>query len=858
MNLLKNHRPGLPVILFLLAALGTFAVYTFINRPSAQHEHEEKEAGGIAESMEEWFEQRAYPALTIDMERYANAYEQMRTQMATQKTSSNHQWEALGPKNFGGRTLFLAFNPQNASTLFAGAAGGGLWRSYSTGVGANAWQHVPVGFPVVGVAAIALAPNDTNVIYIGTGEVYNYQNVGTGFSVRLTRGTYGIGILKSTDYGATWVKSLDWAYDDMRGVQDIVVNPLHPNTVWAATSEGTYVSYDAGATWILKHNVLMATDIEMHPTDTSLIFIASGNLGSAGNGIYRTQNGGNTFTQLTSGLPASYSGKTMLSFSPSTPTTIYASIGDSLNGKGLYRSNNSGNTWALVNSLDYPLYQGWYSHDVAVSPVDPNFLMCVGVDSYRSTNSGTNLNQRSYWYKWDLNATTVGGSEGPNDYMHGDIHHILFKPGGDSIIYFATDGGVFRTLNRALTFEGCNGSYQTQQFYANFSNSATDSLFAIGGMQDNATAIYEGNAGWRRVIGGDGMSTAIDQTNDNKVYASYQYLNVYRSDDKAQSFNYLSNLPTGNAANTNFNGIYEVCEFSPNYVYAARDLVYQSVDYGASWITMAPLDGNPINTIAIDPNDCERIYVGTTPRINPPAKIFKSTNGGNSWTNVTGILPDRFPMDIAIHPVNNDILYAVYSGFGTPHIYKSTNGAATWTALTGLPDVPTNTVVIDPLYPDYVYVGNDFGVYYSPDGGNSWNTFNDGLTDATLVMHMSISHANRKLRIATHGKGIWERPLIDPTITSTQTTALATGYLHLSPNPVVSQLSLRYRAAATGPVTLRVMDMSGKLVMESKETGVIGVSKEILLNTSSLRAGTYYVVMQSEDSQLVRKMVKVQ
>ncbi|NIW79968.1 MAG: hypothetical protein GWN16_11135, partial [Calditrichae bacterium] len=128
------------------------------------------------------------------------------------------------------RTLVVEFNPQNPNTIFAGSASGGLWRSYSAGRGADAWEYVPTGFPVLGVSSIAFVPGDSNTFYIGTGEVYNYQNVGTDPAYRSTRGSYGIGILKTTDGGQTWSKSLDWSYNQQHGVWAVEVNPLNPNT----------------------------------------------------------------------------------------------------------------------------------------------------------------------------------------------------------------------------------------------------------------------------------------------------------------------------------------------------------------------------------------------------------------------------------------------------------------------------------------------------------------------------------------------------------------------------------------------------------------------------------------------------
>ena len=166
---------------------------------------------GSARSLDIWFAERAFPGTTVNMGLITDAFMSYRENSQRQSQFTGN-WEAIGPKNFGGRTLCLAFNPQNSHTILAGSASGGLWITHSDGLGANAWQQVATGFPVLGVGAIAYNPADSNEIYIGTGEVYNYQNTGTGYVYRLTRGTYGIGILKTTDGGATWSKSLDWHY----------------------------------------------------------------------------------------------------------------------------------------------------------------------------------------------------------------------------------------------------------------------------------------------------------------------------------------------------------------------------------------------------------------------------------------------------------------------------------------------------------------------------------------------------------------------------------------------------------------------------------------------------------------------
>ncbi len=804
-------------------------------------------------SMADWHAQRSYPGETINMRGISEGFASM--QQNNLKTNFfPGSWEDIGPKNFGGRTLALCFNPLNPNTIYAGSASGGLWRTYSGGSGATAWHQVETGFPVLGVAAIAINPLDTNEIFIGTGEVYNDQNTGTGFAVRTTRGTYGIGILKTINGGSTWVKSLDWQFDDLRGVQDIIMNPLRPATLFAATTEGTYRSFDSGQTWNLVQTTRMATDLLMMPGDTSIVFVAAGNSFSSNPGIYRSVNGGSTFTKITNGLPATFSGKAMLDVCISNTQILFASIGEQLSGLGLYRSDNGGLSWFQVNNTDFQTYQGWYSHDVVVKPSDPQIVIASGINVWKSYDGGTNLTEKAFWFNWDFNATTVGGSEGPPDYVHADIHRMYYHPQDDDIIYLATDGGVFKSLDDGETFEGCNGGYQTQQFYANFSCSTTDSLFAIGGMQDNATAVYEGNAGWRRVIGGDGLSTAIHPVNDQIVYGSSQYLNVLKSTDKAQSFNGIQVPGNSASPNTNFAGPYVLCPSSPNTIYAGRIKVYKTTDAGQNWTPTNNnliLDGNAVLVLEVADNNASLVYAATAPVVVLQPGLFKTTNGGTSWTNVTAGIPNRYLMDIAISPSNNDIVFVAVSGFGSPHLYKSVNGGASWSPFgTGLPDVPANSITIDPLNTAVMYLGNDIGIYVSIDGGTSWQPFNDGLIDGTFVMDISISASNRKLRLATHGKGIYERDMLPVTVTAIS-EIYQNSSLEIGPNPVVTELNVVIENVDPG-ASLIIYDVRGSIIRELKHP-----AKQAIINLEALKSGRYYVVVENSKQRLIRSFIKL-
>jgi hypothetical protein len=417
---------------------------------------------------------------------------------------------------------------------------------------------------VLGVSAIAIVPDDSNTIYIGTGEVYNYQ--------------------------------------------------------------------DAGETWNQVHDVVMANDLVISPVDTNIVVVTCGNLGSEGHGIYRTIDGGLSWKKATSGVPPRFGGKGLLAISPSSPNVIYASIGNSYgedNATWLCMSLDSGENWNIVSETDYSQWQGWFAHDVAVDPTTPINVITVGIDVWKSTSSGIRMDQKSYWYLYHTGPISPGEPERPDNYSHADHHDVMFHPTDPNIIYFANDGGVFRSTDGGETFEGCNGGYQTVQFYNGFSCSQQDSFLAMGGLQDNGTIIYRGTTTWDKfVVGGDGCWTAIGATNDNLLFASYQYLSVNKSTNGGRNWREV-NIP----------------------------------DFGNQVVFVA-------------------LYVLGVDNLNV---IYAGQNGGYTWNEFPEGLPDAvIAMDLAISPTNRMLRVATH-GNGA-YQRKLLDGVPT--GLTGTPTMP--------------------------------------------------------------------------------------------------------------------------------------------------------------------------
>ena len=607
--------------LMTMAMLCVALIWHFAYTPQDQQQEAPRTSGaGIA--LSEWAFERAYPNENLPMDQFLQGFETHKALLANGAQRQNGDWESLGPENIGGRTLCLAFHPNDEDIIFAGSASGGLWKTTTQGVGRFAWEPIPTGFPVLGVASIAIHPGNPNVMMIGTGETYAVGYAEPGTVNRLTRGSYGIGILRSEDGGASWNHVLEFAQDEIKGVQDLEFNPSNPGEVYAATTDGVYQSLDSGQSWDLIHPVANAIDIEIDPTDGDILYVSQGNLNFNQDpslvGIYKSVDKGASFTELSDPvLPSSWSGNAKLTLDPSNSSVIYASIQNwfeqsSTTPLGVFKSEDGGASWTHLNDQNVALWQGWYSHDLAVNPENPNELQYVGINTWVSTDGGQDFDQWS-GNTWTMGEVPVGIPEGGDNYVHSDVHGVYYHPINNKV-FFASDGGVFVSDDGFMPFTTLNGGLQTTQFYADMGSSATNPNFAIGGTQDNASYVYRGNPSWWRVIGGDGMSAAVNQEDDQIVFGSSQRLNIRRSTNGG--FNYASVSPFLVSGDfTAFSAPYELAPSDQNIAYAGGTYVYKATDgvqNGGSWsaVSNGPVDSNPIIKIAIAPDNPDLLEQG--------------------------------------------------------------------------------------------------------------------------------------------------------------------------------------------------------------------------------------------------------
>ncbi|TAH43777.1 MAG: T9SS type A sorting domain-containing protein [Bacteroidetes bacterium] len=807
------------------------------------HKTSSGQFSGAWESMQFINNSRAFPEQDIPPAAYTNAfnfYKENFKQKSSRLSSAVSPWYNLGPDDIGGRTLAMAFDPADTNTIWLGSASGGLWKSTTGGLGSNAWVFIPTGFPVLGISSIAIDPLNTNVMYIGTGEMHSYGSSVNGLVERPTRGSVGIGILKSIDGGTTWNPSLDWQYQQVRGIWDLQINPLNPSVVYAATTEGVYKTNDAGANWTRVLNELMVMDILLDPIDTSYVYAGVGNVSSPNPGIYRSTNAGTSWNRINSGLPLpTNTGRITLAMNKQNHNSLIALVADLFSTVGIYSSNNRGTTWSTNTGLtEIVSYQGWYAKGLCMKDDDSSKVLFGGVYLFRSDQHG--------------NFPSIL----PNTYdVHPDIHDIVSNPLNPSSIYILTDGGLYRSYDFGDTFFPCTNGYITSQSYIG-SVAKLDASMILSGLQDNYTIRYLGAQSWLPVIGGDGSFNAIDPTNTDFAYGSSQYMNINKSVDGGFSFNPILNHSASSSGvnNVAFIAPFALSNSNPNVLYAAADSLFRSDDKGDSWTTPqnSLLDGgNVALSIAISWTYSDSLYICTAPANSRPMSVQVSGDGGNTFTNVSAGLPNRYPRDIAIDPRDSRIVYVAFSGFGSGHLFKSTNSGQTWTDIsTALPDIPFHCIMHDLMHPDTIYAGSDLGVFVSADAGLNWDAMNLGLPDAVMVFDLAYSYADQTILAFTHGNGVYKN----------DATGLSVG---ITPSPAKNQLELkiinnpgseilRYTLSASNPVDIKIYDMAGKLLFDEISQN----SDQGQINISSFKPGCYFIRAESESQSLTRKFVK--
>ena len=662
---------------------------------------------------------------------------------AIQSQSSSNEygdWRPAGPFDAPsgegiGRINNVAFHPQHNDTIYAGAPSGGLWVSYDDG---QTWQTFTDELTNIGVSDLAIDPQHPDTMYLATGD-------------RDDADTYSFGLMKSVDGGVTWsATGLSFNVSNNYRIGRVLVHPDSTNIVVAATNGGIYRSTNYGQTFSLEQSGLFY-GVHMGHGDT-LFATTSGSSPK----VYRSVNAGDSWTQMSSGLPTSGVYRCEVAVS-SVPGLLYAVFGDSNYGfGGLYRSTNGGSNWSLMSSTPNIMGwsstgggsggQAWYDLSIACDPLNENTVYVGGINIWKSTNGGANWSIVGHWY-----------GAGSIPFVHADHHHASFRP-GTSQLYVGTDGGVYKTANGGSSWSHLNDGMNITQYYK-ISQSTSDTTVILAGAQDNGSHLRSSST-WSRVTEGDGMDNGVDVTNDNIMYTSMYYGDFYKSTNGGGFFSAINTLSPSGSGNwvTPFN----VDPVNGNTIYAGFDKLWKSTNAGASWTATSSSNvsgGSNIDEFEIAPSNTNYIYV----LVN--SNIFKSSNGGSTWSNITpsgGLSPSPHNISgVAIDPDDEQHIVISISGYtSNKKVMESFNGGQTWSNLSsGLPNIPANCVTFESGSSDGIYVGTDIGVYYHSAAFSNWVSYNKNLPNV-IVVDFEIYEDDELLRIGTYGRGVWQSPLM--------------------------------------------------------------------------------------------------
>ena len=410
----------------------------------------------------------------------------------------------------------------------------------------------------------------------------------------------------------------------------------------------------------------------------------------------------------------------------------------------VFKSTDAGSTFTQVSvGADFNGGQAWYDFYVHVNPFDPNYVYVGAIDIWRSTNGGTSFQNITNGY---------GGGN-----VHVDQHNLDFHPTDSQKMYCVNDGGVWYSTNRGGAWTNLNWTLTLTQFYR-IASDPTNAAHILGGTQDNGTQRTTGSINWSAAFGGDGGEVCFQSQNPMNILGETQNNGVQRSINGGASW---SSSTTGLSGSGAWVGPLISHPDSANIFYTARDLVFKSTNGGASWFSISSGTSGTIREMAISKSSPNVMFATSG------SQIYKSTNAGGTWSLTSSGMPNRTITSIHVHPDSSNVVLVTFSGFGAGKVYRSTNGGASWVNISGnLPDSPANDVLIyHPGAPTNTYlVATDVGVFVSNDFGASWAELADGLPN-TVAMHLDYNQLTNKIRIGTHGRGVYETMLALPSVT---------------------------------------------------------------------------------------------
>jgi len=680
-------------------------------------------------------------------------------------------WRLMGPEAMtildwvmgpvSGRVSALAVHPTDEDIIYLGAASGGLWKTVNGGA---SWTSIFNDVGTQSIGAITIDPASPETIWVGTGE--QGQNCWSYF---------GMGLFRSTDGGASFeaVNGSGQTALDLSYITSIILHPDDPQVILVGGETycddgswvygGLYRSADAGGSWSLVLSGAV-TDMAVSPDEPTIVIASVGRWGADVNGVYRSTDTGLTWNRVESGLPTGNAmGRGRLAAAPADARMLYALI-NGPGGVGLYRSTNHGVSWTLRNPAACD-GQCSYNLCLAVHPNDSSRLLTGTIKFFRSDDGGVSL-------------TPLIDGWNPNQKVHQDIHVLVWSATDVDRFWVAGDGGIWRSDDGGSTFTNLNANLNITQFY-DIEVHPIDPATLYGGAQDNSSSVSFADTRWdTTLITADGFMNVVDPANPETViqssYPNGGYPNLFYSTNAGVpgTFEWLPvNGLTQNepwAWVTPLVGV-DAGPLVPTSLFVASDHVYRSdFDSLGTWtkISDSLTGGGGAGLRVLTPvvSD-ETIVLYAASSQGHLWRTDDALAASPIWVDVAGDYPGGTVTDIAADPTDPKRVFITRGEFGANHLYRSTLGGTEWAPVgSGLPNIPANSVAIDPRSLQRIFIGTDVGVFVSENSGTTFVAAMDGLPLGTVVTDLEIGGDPPVVTVGTYGRGAWQMDLTDEPI----------------------------------------------------------------------------------------------
>lgn len=784
------------------------------------------------------FAQRSYPYNDVDTKAYRNAIKSKSLYTQNRKSSFDMPWENIGPFNSDGRVTDLELHPEDDNTIYVGSASGGIYKSTNSG---DTWQTIFDESPSLAIGDLAIYKKDANIIYAGTGEA----NAGGG-----SLAYDGQGVFKSDDAGETWTNI---GLKDIGSIGKVVINPNDPNTLFVAgmgslfknnPERGVFKSTDSGDTWehvLTVSDSTGAIDLAIHPEDGNIIYAAmwerirrphDRQYGGVTSGIYKSIDGGNTWNELTNGLPdIENKGRIGLAISESSPNIVYAYyLQASGQIEGIYKTEDNGDTWIekSIQGIIGTSFNWWFGK-IFVDPSDADKVLVTSLTMFMSENGADSWSQ------------IFPG-------VHVDQHAVAIGRDNPDKIYIGNDGGVYLSEDSLhIEWEYKNGLGNYQFYTCEIDPSNPDVIY--GGAQDNGTLRTEGDPQtWETLLGGDGFRTIVDPNNSNQIYVESQFGNIFRSTDYGNNFLFAT---SGLGGRFNWNTPIAMDPNNTSVLYTGSQILFRSIDKAESWEPISSIlvnNDNPqgvlafgtVTTIDVSNLNSSFIYVGTD-----DGNLWISKDTGASFESINDGLPNRWMTSVTHDPFNVSGVYVTVSGFrfgeSSAQVFYSDDFGQNWSSIGNtLPDVPVNDLIADVDEDGRLYVATDIGVFYTEDKGSEWNVLG---TDMPTVPVIDLDYdADANLLVAaSYGRGMFKYnlPVLSRIIEVNDVD------VKVFPNPFGDQITIDTDSNINH---VELFDLAGKKIKSFDFVNVIDVA--------FLESGMYELVVYTDKGKVVKQVVK--